>query len=126
MSNEYKEAGVGLGFITLMVGLAVVVVGFIAVFVFQAFQPTWLSWERKATQQSPAYVESKRHALVELKAKYGQIETEVARYQGNEGVVNSLRAQQRNVLKQMYEEKSLIPDDAVPPDVKMFLKEHPQ
>ncbi len=83
--------------------------------------------ERQAIQQSPGYVEAKQHTLIDLKAQYLRLETDAStKYAGNDDAVKSIHSQQRQILMQMDEEKSLISEEAVPSDIREFLREHPQ
>ncbi len=79
---------------------------------------------RYAVQGSNAYTQSKQVELVQMVTAYQDIDAEIAKYAGNDAVVNADRAKQKAILAQIKQEASLIPADAVPASVKAFISSH--
>lgn len=121
-TDEMGNFGIWAIVITVVVVLCVA----FAAIAFGVLNVPLRALEREGIQQSPGYVQSKQTTLVDLKAEYQRLETEAAKYAGNDKVVSEIRAQQNQVLNQMRQEAALIPESEIPGDVRRFLAEHPE
>lgn len=115
-----------------VVSTTAILIGFIVIgvivggFAIAYFKPVWLGFERKAFKASHQYVEGKQTQLMTLGTEYGNLTTEIAKYNQNPElnaeIISGLKAQQKSIVSRIKMEAQRIPKDELPESVRKLLE----
>ena len=89
-------------------------------------KPVWLGYEHDAMKASHQYVEAKESMLLLWIDQYNKLETDIAKYEGNEAVVSGLTGQQKSLLARIRTEAERVDPDDLAPYIREFLAAHPR
>lgn len=107
------------------VWLFIVVLSILTALISLVLWPAYIKFQTEAVHNSQGYVESKQRLLLDLREDYLELEASIAEATDNPDLKRALEAQQEAIIDQMRREAAVLDDPDVPPEVREFLRNHP-